>query len=265
VRVLPEEDLGWEENPPTLIEFLRRDQRWLQGTLQYVFFIGLPGLKPVSRIQLLFAMLMFTGSPAWIGLWLLGTVVLATQPSTASFIDVDYGVPWLALVLTMWFAPKIATVIDVLCQPALRRGFGGSLRFAASVVAETIFWLMLSPIMWVCHTVFFLGLPIRRVVGWGVQLRDDHSIGWATAFARLWPQTMLGGSGLAIVALTHPAALPWVFILVAGGPALAVPLCVITSRPSVGLALQRIGIGRLPEETEPPAALSRRAALAVAD
>ena len=25
VRVLPEEDLGWEENPPTLIEFLRRD------------------------------------------------------------------------------------------------------------------------------------------------------------------------------------------------------------------------------------------------
>ena len=31
VRVLPEEDLGWEENPPTLIEFLRRDQRWLPG------------------------------------------------------------------------------------------------------------------------------------------------------------------------------------------------------------------------------------------
>ena len=31
VRVLPEEDLGWEENPPTLIEFLRRDLRWCQG------------------------------------------------------------------------------------------------------------------------------------------------------------------------------------------------------------------------------------------
>jgi membrane glycosyltransferase len=28
--VLPEEDLGWEENPPTLIEFIRRDQRWCQ-------------------------------------------------------------------------------------------------------------------------------------------------------------------------------------------------------------------------------------------
>jgi membrane glycosyltransferase len=44
-----------------------------------------------------------------------------------------------------------------------------------------------------------------------------------------------------------------------------VPLCVVTSWPSVGLAFKRIGIGRLPEETEPPAALDRRAALAAAD
>jgi membrane glycosyltransferase len=59
--------------------------------------------------------------------------------------------------------------------------------------------------------------------------------------------------------------LPWVFVLIAGGPLLAVPLCVVTSWPSVGLALQLIGIGRLPEETDPPAALSRRAAFAAAD
>jgi membrane glycosyltransferase len=219
----------------------------------------------VSRIQLLFAMLMFTGSPAWIGLWLLGTAMLATHANMASVIDPDYGRVCLATVLTMWFAPKIATVIDVLCRPALRRGFGGPLRFAASVVCETIFWLLLSPIMWVCHTLFFLGLPIGRVVGWGVQARDDHSIGWSTAVAKLWPQMLLGIAGLAVLALTDPAALPYAFFLVAGGPALAVPLCVVTSWPGVGRALQRIGIGRLPEETEPPAALSRRAALAAAD
>ncbi|HLG45752.1 MAG TPA: glucans biosynthesis glucosyltransferase MdoH [Reyranella sp.] len=265
VRVLPEEDLGWEENPPTLIEFLRRDQRWLQGTLQYMFFIGLPGLKLVSRIQLLFAMLMFTGSPAWIGLWLLGTAMLAAHADTASFVDVGYGRVWLALLLAMWFAPKIAAVIDVLCRPALLRGFGGPMRFAISIVAETMFCSMLSPIMWVCHTLFFLGLPVGRVVGWGVQERDDHSIGWSTACAKLWPQMLLGMAGLAVVALTHPAGLPYVFLLVAGGPALAVPLCVVTSWPRVGLALRRAGIGRLPEETEPPAALSRRAALAAAD
>ena len=40
VRVLPEEDLGWEENPPTLIEFIRRDLRWCQGNMQYWPFPG---------------------------------------------------------------------------------------------------------------------------------------------------------------------------------------------------------------------------------
>ena len=101
--------------------------------------------------------------------------------------------------------------------------------------------------------------------GWGVQERNDHSIGWSTAFAKLWPQMLLGVAGIAVVGLTHPVALPYIFFLVAGGPALAVPLCVLTSWPRVGLALQRAGIGRLPEETEPPAALSRRAALMAAD
>lgn len=264
VRVLPEEDLGWEENPPTLLEFLRRDQRWLQGTLQYVFFIGLPGLRFVSRIQLLFAMLMFTGSPAWVGLWLLGVGVLAASPAIGSVVDARYGWALLALVLTMWFAPKLVTVVDVLARPALRRGFGGPLKFAASVAAETVFWLMLSPIMWVCHTLFFIGLPFGRVIGWAAQARDQHAVSWSMALARLWPQSLVGGAALAVLALSHPAALPLAFAFFAGGPLLAVPLCVVTSWPKVGLAFQRLGIGRLPEETDLPAALRRRASVVLA-
>jgi membrane glycosyltransferase len=260
VRVLPEEDLGWEENPPTLIEFLRRDRRWLQGTLQYVFFIGLPGLRPVSRIQLVFAMLMFAGSPAWIALAILGTAMLAAVPATARFIDRDYGLLLLVVVLSMWFAPKVATMIDVLSRPTLRRGYGGTVRFVVSVVAETIFALLLSPIMWVCHTMALFGLLFGRVIGWGGQERDDHAIAWSTALGKLWPQTLLGVALVATLAVTRPTALPYILVLIAGGLVLAVPLCVLTSWPSVGLALRRIGIGRLPEETAPPAALRRRAA-----
>src|SRR5262249_35613304 len=152
VRVLAEEDLGWEENPPTLIEFIRRDQRWCQGTLQYLFFVGKPGLPITSRFQLFFAVLMFVGSPAWIGLLLVSTAALAAAPSTAAFIDADYGAALLAVILLMWFAPKVATVIDVLSRPALRCLFGGTSRFLASVAAETAFSLLLSPIMWVGHT-----------------------------------------------------------------------------------------------------------------
>ena len=37
----------------------------------------------------------------------------------------DAGIPLLILVLAMWFAPKIATAIDVMSRPELRRAFGG--------------------------------------------------------------------------------------------------------------------------------------------
>ena len=76
VRVVPREDLGWEENPPTLLEFMRRDLRWCQGNMQYWRFLLLPNLTPVSRYQLVLAILMFIGSPAWVGLLGLATVAL---------------------------------------------------------------------------------------------------------------------------------------------------------------------------------------------
>ncbi len=257
VRVLPEEDLGWEENPPTLIEYLRRDQRWLQGTLQYVFFIGLPGLKPTSRFQLFFAMLMFLGSPAWIGLMLVGTLALAGASATADVLDPRYGTALLAVILFMWFSAKIATVIDVLARTDLRRGFGGPLRFLTSVAIETAFFLLFSPIAWACHTIFLAGLPFGRVVGWIGQTRDDHAIAWSTAARQLWPQTLLGGSSLVVAALLQPAALPWLFVLLAGGLVLAIPLCVLTSWPWLGRLFARTGVGRLPEETAPPPLLTR--------
>ena len=34
---------SWEENPPTLTEFIRRDLRWAQGNMQYWPYLWLPG------------------------------------------------------------------------------------------------------------------------------------------------------------------------------------------------------------------------------
>ncbi len=262
VRVLPEEDLGWEENPPTLIEFIRRDQRWCQGTLQYGYFLFTPGMKIVSRFQLAFAMLMFLGSPAWIGLLVVGTLALAATPNPADFIRPGAGHALLAIILIMWFAPKIATVIDVLTRPKLRYAFGGTLRFLASVATETAFFILLSPIMWTCHTLFLAGLPFGRVIGWIGQMRDDHSVPWSQSLHQLWPHTVLGFACLGLTALTHPSAFIYVFLL-AGGPALSIPLAVFTARPALGRALMRLGIGRLPEETAPPRALTELALPAV--
>jgi membrane glycosyltransferase len=254
VRVLPEEDLGWEENPPTLLEFIRRDLRWCQGNMQYWRFLRLPGLKPVSRYQLVLAMLMFIGSPAWIGLLVLGTLAIACSDTPASFIRADAGMALFVCMMVMWFAPKIASAIDILVHPQLRRGFGGAGLFIINLAIETVYSILLCPILWFGHTIFLTGLLFGREIGWIGQTRDDHAVPIALALHNLWPHTLIGCATLGLLALTQPAAIPYALFLV-GGPALAVPFAVMTAWPRLGGLSARIGIGRLPEETERSAAL----------
>jgi len=251
VRVLAEEGNSFEQNPPTLIEFIRRDLRWCQGNMQYWHFLLIPGLKLVSRYQLVFAILMFLGSPAWMGLLVLGTAALAFAGSPAAFIRADAGIAVFVLVLVMWFAPKIATVIDVLARPALRQSFGGGLRFLAGVAVETIFTLLLLPIMWFGHTMFLIRLLTGRRVGWTAQARDDHQVPWAMAARQLWPQTVLGFLTLAVLAATVPTAIPYA-LFVAGGLFLSIPLAIATTLPATGRAMVGTGLCQLPEETAPP-------------
>jgi membrane glycosyltransferase len=117
--------------------------------------------------------------------------------------------------------------------------------------------------MWLCHTMFIAGMPFGRSIGWIGQVRDDHSVSWPAAFRQLWPHTTFGLGTIALLGATHPHAIPYALFL-AAGPALSIPFAVITARPEVGRALARIGIGRLPEETEPPVALQTLALPALA-
>ncbi len=254
VRVLPQEDLGWEENPPTLLEFIRRDLRWCQGNMQYWRFLSLPGLKPVSRYQLALAILMFIGSPAWIGLLVLGTLALAFSDTPASFIRADAGMALLACVLVMWFSPKIASAIDILLRPELRRAFGGTGLFIINYVIETVYSILLCPILWFGHTIFLTGLLFGREIGWIGQTRDDHAVPFTQALHNLWPHTLLGCAALVLLAVTQPAAIPYALFL-AAGPALAIPFAMMTAWPLLGSFAARVGIGRLPEETARPAVL----------
>jgi membrane glycosyltransferase len=216
----------------------------------------------VSRYQLAFAILMFLGSPAWIGLLVIGTAAVAFADTPAAFIRADAGIAVFVSVLVAWFAPKIATVIDVLLRAPLRHAFGGGVRFLAGAATETLFFILLSPIMWFGHTLFLARLLLGRTIGWGVQARDDHAVPWSLAARQLWPQTVLGLAVVLVLAATVPSAIPYVFFI-AGGPLLAIPLAVVTAMPAVGRALVRIGLGRLPEETAPPPELAALALPAI--
>ena len=251
VRVVPREDLGWEENPPTLLEFMRRDLRWCQGNMQYWRFLLLPNLRPVSRYQLVLAILMFIGSPAWIGLLALATIALVRCDDPSAIMHADAGSALLAWVLVMWFSPKIAGALDVMLTPAERRAFGGAVRFTVNFLIETVYSIILCPILWISHTIFLFGLLFNREISWMVQVRDDHAVPLKLVLRDLWPQTLVGCVALGLVLASQPWALPYILLL-AGGPALAAPFAMVTAWPALGGLATRMGIGRVPEETATP-------------
>lgn len=258
VRVLPVEGMSFEENPPTLMEFGRRDLRWLQGNMQYWQLLGMPGLKPVSRFQLMFAIQMYLGSPAWMAMTAIGAVLLAlSNGPTAQYVPVEPGAGTLlfALMMLMTFAPKIATIIDVLLTPSLRRAYGGTLVFAANIAVETLFMLLLAPLIALSHTIFMTRLFIFRDGGtWTSQTRQSHAVPWSLAFAKMWPQTLAGVVLLTIVALKAPQDFRFA-LLGAAGLVLAPAFAVVTASPALGCLFARIGICHLPEEKIVPAAL----------
>jgi membrane glycosyltransferase len=258
VRVLVQEGLGWEENPPTLMEFSRRDLRWCQGNMQYWRLLTLPGLKPVSRFQLLFAIQMYLGSPAWVAMTAIGIVLLAlsdTPSGPYESVEVGAGTVLFAIMMLMTFAPKIASIIDVLMTPTARRCYSGTIVFALNILAETLFMALLFPVIALSHTIFLARLILLRSAGtWTGQLRVSHAVPWRLAFRKLWPQMVAGCTILAVVASKAPNDIGFA-LLGSTGLILAVPFAVATASPLIGALFARIGIGRIPEENEPPIAL----------
>ncbi len=251
VRVLAGEGSSFEQNPPTLVEFIRRDLRWCQGNMQYWHFLRMPGLPFLSRYQLAFAILMFLGSPAWMGLLLIGSAAVALAPTSADFMRWDAGIAVLVLVLAMWFAPNIATVIDVLTRAKLRHLFGGGVRFSASFLITIVFVVLVAPIMWASHTLFLMRLLLGRTLDWGAQARHDHEVPWSLACRQFWPQTLIALAPVLLLAVAAPSAVPYA-LLIAAGPLLSIPLAVATAAPALGRALIAAGLDRLPEEALPP-------------
>ena len=254
VRVLPEEDLGWEENPPTLIEFIRRDLRWCQGNMQYWRFLAMPGLKPVSRYQLAFAILMFIGSPAWIGLLVLGTLGAGAAPiRRRSFIRADAGIALFVCVHGDVVRAEDRDRDRRAAAAGAAPAFGGAARFVVNFAIEMAYSILLCPIMWFGHT----HLPDRPAVRPRDRLdRPDARRSRGAARAGAAQSVAAYAARLrrasALLAATQPAAIPYALFL-AGGPRAGGAV-----RRADGVAcgrrdsVARIGIGRLPEETAPP-------------
>lgn len=250
VRVLPVEAGSYEDNPPDLVEFMQRDNRWCQGNLQYVRLIGLPGLKPVSRFQLFWAILMFLGVPAWTLFAALLPLMVLNAQNIADF-------PWHAVemlyatLIVMHLAPKLAGIADAVMTPGEVCRFGGCGRFSLSAIGEILFSLILGSVTTIRTSMFMIALVLGKSIAWNGQQRDGAGLSWRSAFEALWPQLLFGISLYLALAVISPPLLLWSLPLTAGY-LLAIPFAVFTASPAVGRFFRRHGIAGIPEDFAPP-------------
>jgi membrane glycosyltransferase len=251
VRVLPEERGSWEENPPTMLEFARRDVRWCQGNMQYLKLLNLPGLYPMSRFQLVWAILMFVGIPAWT-LMIALLPVAAWQAQDIADFPTTLAIGLYIAFFTMYLMPKIAGLLDAMLTPGGVARYGGWLRFVPSAAIELAFSFLQGAVSTIRTSIFMVGLLFGKSVVWGGQSRDAQQLSWEDAARNLWPQTLFGVLVCGALIAIAPAVFWWSLPLTAGY-LVAIPFAVLTADPRLGRALQRLGLCGIPEDFDAPA------------
>ncbi|MGK7869659.1 glucans biosynthesis glucosyltransferase MdoH [Falsiroseomonas sp. E2-1-a20] len=245
VRCLPAEEGSLEANPPALPEFLRRDERWGAGNMQYFHLLRLPAFTALGRLQLVQAILLFLGAP----LYALALALAAVNAVTGGGADTPMGALALA-VLAHWlcyFAPKFAGYAQALVQRRVAGTYGGRAAFARGALTEILFMQLFEPLSTLNKAIFLVALPFGARTGWLPQNRADRGVAWADAARLLWPHTLLGLAATAAFGATSAAALALALPFTLG-PVLAIPLCVLSADPGVSAWLRRRRIAATPEE-----------------
>src|SRR5690606_13221408 len=101
---------SFEEVPPTLIDYAKRDRRWCQGNLQHLRLAFARGWHPLSRVHLLMGVMSYAASPLWfLFLVLTGTeAYIQTKTAPVYFFGETLFPVWPAS-----YAFQLATVLLV--------------------------------------------------------------------------------------------------------------------------------------------------------
>jgi membrane glycosyltransferase len=255
---------SYEELPPTLIDFAKRDRRWCQGNLQHFKLIGAKGWKHINRIHLAMGVMSYLSSPLWL-LFLAVTSVEAyiqTQVIPDYFFGNQLWPVWpesftvqmkvvLIFTLAMLFLPKVMALLLIALNTAQRRAFGGLLRATASAVLESVFSILVAPVLMLFQTKFVWAILLRRTIGWPAQQRVDHSTTFADALAMHGVQTLLG-VGAGVASWVYLPDYFWWFVPVLAGVVLSIPLSMLSSSVRLGQLTRKLGLFLTPEERRRP-------------
>ncbi len=250
VHIVPTVEGSYEGQPPTLPDIVVRDRRWAQGNLQHLSIVPAPGLTPMGRVHLLMGATSYLISLVWAASLLVG-VVLALQGQQmipSYFIDkktlfpvwpvIDPGAALRLLFATMTIVllPKVLGLFLEIKRAQRARERFGTLHAVLGVGTETIFSILLSPILMVTQTVAVFQVLIGRDSGWRPQSRERYGMRFYDAL-RFHYRHMILGTLLALACWQASAQIVAWMLPVIVGLLLAAPLSWLVARPA-GLVLR---------------------------
>ena len=252
VHVTAALDGSCEETPPSLLDFIQRDQRWCQGNLQHIRLIGAPGLHPVSRAQLAMGCMAYLASPLWFAGLVIGLTVQLRYPT--DWESFWYGLrpefsPFMLTSLlsgALLVGPKLLGCLLVLRRPGERRAFGGTGAVMKSMALEVLLSVALAPIQMVANTQAVRQTLSGHDVGWRPQRREAGGLAWRDACRAMAWQMFTGWAF--VIALCFRPDLALCFAPIVAPLLLAPVLASLSARRSLGEAVARAGFLTTPDD-----------------
>ena len=243
VHMVPTIEGTYEGQPPTLPDVVARDRRWAQGNLQHLGIVFSSGITTMGRLHLLMGATSYLMSLVWASSLAVG-IVLALQGQQmipSYFIDektlfpvwpvTDPGAALRLLFATMLIVlmPKfLGLALEIKRARHARKSLGAT-RAMLGVVTETLFSILLSPILMVTQTAAVFQVLFGLDSGWRTQSRDGAGIAFMDAL-RYHRWHMLIGVLMAVACYEASAlVLAWMSPVIVG-LVLAAPLTWLTSR-----------------------------------
>ncbi|TGK77544.1 glucans biosynthesis glucosyltransferase MdoH [Leptospira noumeaensis] len=226
---------SYEENPPNIIDVLKRDQRWCQGNLQHFWFLFGKKIPFINRIHILNGILSYLNSPIWMCYILLSLwnylednkyLNYSMLPEEYEFFKSQIYDPLyiklLYLSLVLLFLPRVLSFLSLPVIQILKK-------FPAFLL-ETLFSILIAPIYMIYHSIFVFSILFNKRITWGPQNRDaDSGYSLSYIFSSFFGVTILGFAS-AYISYAHSTMLFVLTMPIWMGWILSIPLVVFTGK-----------------------------------
>ncbi|MDQ9091978.1 glucans biosynthesis glucosyltransferase MdoH [Pseudoalteromonas haloplanktis] len=252
---------SYEEVPSNILDYAIRDRRWVQGNIQHLGLLPSSGLKMMSKLHFLLGATAYISSLIWLSMLVLSTIDAVTRAMNSNvYFNQAYQLfpTWqiaktdlinslLFVTIVLLLLPKLMGIIVTLIHR--NKQFGGSFKLILGSIIETVFAIIIAPLMMVFHSYFVVCVFLGKKVTWDAQPRTGRMVPWKEAIGYTLIATLVAIAWGSVAYYYTPTFFWWLSPILVG-LILAAPIVRYSSSIGFGVKLRKMGIFICPSEVD---------------